>query len=182
MGKNGVVDKNEARGSEQPARVLVVEDDLTLLETLEYNLSREGYRVVTAADGSIARAWGDPTGLVFPRSANKPLQALAMVELGLDLPGPQLALACASHSGEQFHLDTALEILHTAGLRESDPQLTITRLASDMSVGADLEYAAQVTCSEAMTGRRAVRRRRRRPSASPRISCGCMLRGAASWR
>ena len=54
MGKNGDVDKNETRGSEQPARVLVVEDDLTLLETLEYNLSREGYRVVTAADGLAA--------------------------------------------------------------------------------------------------------------------------------
>jgi len=79
-----------------------------------------GTAVVTAADGSIAHAWGDPTGLVFPRSANKPLQALAMVELGLDLPGPQLALACASHSGEQLHLDTALKILHSAGLSESD--------------------------------------------------------------
>lgn len=54
MSKNGDVDKNEARGSEQPGRVLVVEDDLTLLETLEYNLSREGYRVVTAADGLAA--------------------------------------------------------------------------------------------------------------------------------
>ncbi len=79
-----------------------------------------GTAVVTAADGSISRAWGDPVGLVFPRSANKPLQALAMVELGLDLPAHQLALACASHSGEQVHLDTALEILHGAGLGEGD--------------------------------------------------------------
>jgi DNA-binding response OmpR family regulator len=41
---------------EQDAKdtVLVVEDDPTLLETLEYNLNRQGYRVVTAADGVAA--------------------------------------------------------------------------------------------------------------------------------
>jgi DNA-binding response OmpR family regulator len=33
------------------ARILVVEDEVSLLETLEYNLRREGYEVVTAADG-----------------------------------------------------------------------------------------------------------------------------------
>jgi two-component system OmpR family response regulator len=33
-------------------RVLVVEDDRTLLEVLQYNLAREGYDVLTAADGA----------------------------------------------------------------------------------------------------------------------------------
>jgi len=33
------------------AKVLVVEDDGTLLETLEYNLARQGYAVLSAADG-----------------------------------------------------------------------------------------------------------------------------------
>jgi len=32
-------------------KILVVEDDLTLMETLEYNLVRQGYEVVTASDG-----------------------------------------------------------------------------------------------------------------------------------
>jgi DNA-binding response OmpR family regulator len=32
-------------------RILIVEDDTTLLETLAYNLSQEGYDVLTAADG-----------------------------------------------------------------------------------------------------------------------------------
>ena len=36
------------------SKVLVVEDDLTLLETLEYNLDAEGYEVITAADGLTA--------------------------------------------------------------------------------------------------------------------------------
>jgi DNA-binding response OmpR family regulator len=35
-------------------KVLVVEDEPTLLETLEYNLARQGYEVCTAADGLTA--------------------------------------------------------------------------------------------------------------------------------
>jgi DNA-binding response OmpR family regulator len=35
-------------------KVLVVEDDATLLDTLEYNLARQGYEVFTATDGLLA--------------------------------------------------------------------------------------------------------------------------------
>jgi DNA-binding response OmpR family regulator len=45
--------KGKTKG-EQQSRILVVEDDLTLLETLEYNLTGEGYKVITAADGLTA--------------------------------------------------------------------------------------------------------------------------------
>ena len=38
----------------ESATVLIVEDDPTLLSTLAYNLTREGYRVLTAADGESA--------------------------------------------------------------------------------------------------------------------------------
>ena len=34
-----------------PTKILIVEDDKTLLETLAYNLSNEGYVALTAADG-----------------------------------------------------------------------------------------------------------------------------------
>ncbi|HEY3827957.1 MAG TPA: recombination mediator RecR [Solirubrobacteraceae bacterium] len=47
--------------------------------------------------------------------------------------------------------------LHVAeGLRERAPQLTVTRLASGLPVGADLEYADEVTLGKALAGRRAV--------------------------
>jgi L-asparaginase II len=83
-----------------------------------------GTVVVTDPDGAIDWALGDPTGPVFARSANKPIQATAMVRLGLDLPDEQLALACASHSGEPFHLEAATRILAGAGLPEADLQNT----------------------------------------------------------
>lgn len=40
--------------NERPETILVVEDEPALLDTLEYNLVRQGYRAVTAADGITA--------------------------------------------------------------------------------------------------------------------------------
>ena len=78
-----------------------------------------GSLVVLAADGSVDWSVGDVTSPVLPRSCNKPLQALGMLEAGLDLDGELLALASASHSGEPFHLDGVRRILAGAGLDES---------------------------------------------------------------
>jgi L-asparaginase II len=78
-----------------------------------------GSVVALAADGSVDWSVGEVEAPVLPRSSNKPVQALAMVELGLDLPDDLLALACASHSGEQFHIDGVRRILAGAGLEES---------------------------------------------------------------
>lgn len=77
-----------------------------------------GSVVALAVDGSVDWSVGDVTSPVLPRSANKPLQAAAMVDLGLSLPPDLLALAAASHSGEAFHLDGVRAILGGAGLAE----------------------------------------------------------------
>ncbi len=77
-----------------------------------------GSVVALAADGSPTWSVGDVTGPVLPRSCNKPLQTLGMVRLGLDLPPELLALACASHSGEPFHLDGVRRILALGDLDE----------------------------------------------------------------
>jgi L-asparaginase II len=45
-----------------------------------------------------------------------------MVRAGLDLPPDLLALACASHSGEAFHIEGVRRILASAGLSEADLQ------------------------------------------------------------
>ncbi|MDT0183385.1 asparaginase [Microbacterium sp. ARD31] len=78
-----------------------------------------GSIVALAADGSVDWSVGEVDVPVLPRSSNKPVQALAMLELGLDLPPDLVALACASHSGEPFHLDGVRRILASAGLDES---------------------------------------------------------------
>ena len=79
---------------------------------------------VTASDGSLLQAWGVADDPVFPRSSNKPLQAVAMLRAGLTLPPHQLALASASHSAEPFHLDAVRDMLAAAGLTEADLQNT----------------------------------------------------------
>ncbi len=78
-----------------------------------------GSVVALGPDGAVdwmVGAVGEP---ILARSCLKPLQAVAMVRQGLDLPSDLLALACASHSGEPFHLDGVRRILATAGLDEA---------------------------------------------------------------
>ena len=49
---------------------------------------------------------------------------------------------------------TALHV--AAGIRQIDPGVSVTRLASGLPVGADLEYADELTLGRAFAGRRAV--------------------------
>lgn len=86
-----------------------------------------GVVAATAADGGLELSLGPVGAPIYPRSSNKPIQALAMLRCGLDLPDHLLALACASHNGEEFHLDGVREILAGAGLSESDLQNTPDR-------------------------------------------------------
>lgn len=78
-----------------------------------------GAVVALDRDGTIAFSVGDPGVVVYPRSSMKPLQAVAMVRAGLDLPPRLLALVCASHDGRPEHLAAAREILAKFGLDES---------------------------------------------------------------
>ena len=78
-----------------------------------------GSVAVLAPDGSLDWGVGDVESQIFPRSCNKPLQVLGMLRAGLDLDGELLALACASHSGEPFHVDGVRRILAGAGLDET---------------------------------------------------------------
>ena len=66
---------------------------------------------VVDAEGASVLAIGDVECRVFPRSAVKALQALPLVEGGfaekLRLSDAEIALACASHSGQAEHVATA---------------------------------------------------------------------------
>jgi L-asparaginase II len=79
---------------------------------------------VMDSDGTPVMALGDVATPVFPRSAVKSMQALALVESGAaDAYGfgdKELALTCASHSGEPEHRRLAGDMAGRAGLTEAD--------------------------------------------------------------
>lgn len=84
-----------------------------------------GSVVALDADGSVAYAVGDGAEPFFPRSSNKPMQAVGMLRSGLaEVSGLELfgsdaellALVSASHSGEDFHVDGVRRLLAAAGL------------------------------------------------------------------
>ena len=79
-----------------------------------------GAVAVADADGKLVLSVGDVEAPVFPRSAVKALQAIALVESGAadryGLSDEELALACASHSGEPAHVEGVMRMLAKAGL------------------------------------------------------------------
>jgi L-asparaginase II len=86
-----------------------------LVESVHY-----GSAIATSPDGSTLAAAGDPLAPFYPRSSLKPLQAVAMVRAGLELPADLLALTAASHSGGVRHRNGTLRILELHGLSASD--------------------------------------------------------------
>lgn len=80
---------------------------------------------VAVADvaGRVAAYAGEPELYTFMRSSAKPVQALAIVETGaydaFGLGEAELAIACASHNSEAFHVEVVLGFLAKLGLDES---------------------------------------------------------------
>lgn len=112
---------------------------------------------IADAKGRLAWAAGDVETPIFPRSALKMLQALPLVESGaadaFGLSGPELALACASHSGEPFHVAAVQAWLARIGLDD-------TCLACGAPVRADGRTSSRANhnCSGKHTGFLAVAR------------------------
>ena len=82
-----------------------------------------GVAAVANAAGEIVEGWGDTSLVAYPRSALKPIQAIALVETGAHaargLTSKHLALACASHRGEPFHTELVSAWLKDLGLAQS---------------------------------------------------------------
>lgn len=83
-----------------------------------------GHAVVADARGEIVAAWGDPQVVVYPRSSSKMIQALPLIESGaaeaFGLGTEQLALACASHIGADYHTSRVQGWLSALGLGDGD--------------------------------------------------------------
>jgi len=92
--------------------------------------------------GAIEYSIGDPTTHIYPRSSNKPMQAVAMLRAGLGLPPELLAVACASHDGTKMHLDAVLRILDGCGLNTD-------ALANTPALPIDADAELEVLCAGA---------------------------------
>jgi L-asparaginase II len=79
---------------------------------------------VVDAAGRVTHALGDPELITFTRSAIKPLQALPLVQSGacdtLGIDAEALALAAASHNGDDSHRAVAERMLAAAGAGADD--------------------------------------------------------------
>ena len=84
-----------------------------------------GLICLTGPDGKLVEQHGNSRKLIYPRSAVKPLQALAMRRAGLNLSGAQLAMSSASHQGTTEQIEIVNDILASAGLSESDLQCPV---------------------------------------------------------
>jgi L-asparaginase II len=100
-------------------------DNPILVEVVRGALSESVHRgavAVADTEGRMLLALGDVERPVFPRSAIKAFQAMPLVESGaadaFALGEAELAVACASHSGDAIHLEAVRSLLDKAGVEE----------------------------------------------------------------
>lgn len=100
-----------------------------------------GSVVVLDAAGSVRAAAGDVQSPIFPRSSNKPMQAIGMLQAGLGLAdAADLAMVCASHHGTEHHVARVAQLLRGAGLTEANlrcpPDLPLDETAREAVLAA----------------------------------------------
>lgn len=111
---------------------------------------------VVRADGELIGASGDPELTAFWRSCAKPFQAIPMIVAGAadayGFGGDALALACASHNGEERHVALARQMLAASGSSDADlvcgPHASLNeRVAKEMAAKGEKPTSAHNNCS-----------------------------------
>ena len=115
-----------------------------------------GAAVVVDADGNVVAAWGNAALSIYPRSAIKPLQALALIETGaakrFAVSAEEIALASASHDGDVEHVSRVAAWLGRMGMTEADLECgahapTGARAAEDLIRAGRAPSALHNNCS-----------------------------------
>lgn len=82
-----------------------------------------GHLIVLGGDGEKIHSAGNPRTVTFIRSSAKPFQAVPFLTTGAcdeyEFSEEELALACASHSGERIHVRIAEQMLARIGMNEA---------------------------------------------------------------
>lgn len=78
------------------------------------DLTHIGHVAVVDYTGRILNSYGDPKRITFARSSAKPIQTIPILESGAieayGISDKEIAIFCASHSGESFHVDAVKSI------------------------------------------------------------------------
>lgn len=111
-----------AMGMPSPARHLVSTQVVLRRAGVVESRHRIDAAVVDREGRRVGRV-GDPDLVTFMRSSAKPIQALAMVREGVasrfGIPPDELALCCASHSGESRHVEGVRALMDRCGIPEA---------------------------------------------------------------
>jgi len=83
-----------------------------------------GHVAIVDGEGNTIFETGDPQAVTFFRSASKPFQLIPVITSGaadaFGFTEAEIALGCASHSGEPVHVEIARSMLAKAGFTEDD--------------------------------------------------------------
>jgi L-asparaginase II len=83
-----------------------------------------GHLIVVDGAGETLFSLGNPASVTFFRSSAKPFQAFPFLTSGAAMRfgflENEIALACGSHSGESYHVETTRKMLDRIGLSEAD--------------------------------------------------------------
>ncbi len=106
--------------ADAPAPPVLVESTRNgLVET-----RHRGHAVLTCAAGSVVWSLGDAQHVTYPRSALKYFQVMPLLQCGaaeaFGFTDEELAVMCASHSGEPRHLEVVRSILAKCGAAEAE--------------------------------------------------------------
>ncbi len=118
-------DVTEAARQVSPVGALTVEGTVELAHIDRDSIieSRHlGAAAVVDSSGHLVRKLGDVRATIYPRSTLKPLQALAMLEVGATFADDELALATSSHCGSPQHLSVVNRMLRDDGRDEHSLQ------------------------------------------------------------
>ncbi|WP_281641228.1 asparaginase [Aurantimicrobium minutum] len=96
-------------------------EELAVLVRNDFIESRHaGSVVVVNPQGDVIFSKGDPSALVFPRSAMKLFQAMGIFSTGITLSPEHTALVTSSHTGSAAHVEMVREVLSLGGFTEAD--------------------------------------------------------------
>ena len=105
---------------------------VNVIRGTEVESNHRGSMVVVDTAGKILDQIGDPERAIYPRSALKFLQAIPLVESGaadaFSVTQREVALACASHNAESFHVDLVNGWLDKLDLSGDDLELSLIHI------------------------------------------------------